>query len=422
MPLPWFSPRDLPLHPRRRTTVDGMRGISLPHAGTRHCGHVLAHALRFVPPAMPTRIVVVYQPVSPTPNVLKEHTRNAHRGFPLPAEHAYHEALVPVYAMCTLWPEVRGASWAFVNVNAREPPPPHDEADTEEGAFVVVSCDWSHHLPMNEAMPLEDRAVVALQHGKLDSAAARAAMDSVGAFKVAQQIRPNPGPFVWQWVGRSRSGGERGVGYLAFLLRRTDVEGASKYFVSAYDEEFRLRECLGTSGTSGKNPTQAELRDLMRRVARSGSRARPRLNRDLGPGRVPYLTVTAMYDDEPAPGAGAAVVENEFIRGWHSVSACGATYVASVFLKHVFEGGGWIHADATKWHSSATTTKPDTEKDAKKDATKKGKWSFGPTLRRLARKAGGSAAAPACALESVRLFETRAACFFNADAPWNAPN
>ena len=51
-----------------------------------------------------------------------------------------------------------------------------------------------------------------------------------------------------QWIGRTRSSGEKGVGYLSFLIR--DKPNPQKIrpdglFVSAYDRDMRSRECLG---------------------------------------------------------------------------------------------------------------------------------------------------------------------------------
>ena len=36
--------------------TEGMRGVSIPHAGTAYCGGCLSHALRFVPTKMPARL------------------------------------------------------------------------------------------------------------------------------------------------------------------------------------------------------------------------------------------------------------------------------------------------------------------------------------------------------------------------------
>lgn len=334
----WFDPAHLSRKPRIPT--EGMCGISIPHAGTAHCGGCLSHALRFVPTKMPARLVLVYEPASATPDALDERPSEVR----VPAKHAYHELIVPLRAILWLWPETIAAKWLFVNARTQ----------TVRGrpSFMIVSCDWSHGLPLQQAVYLENRAVKSLLFGNLHSDAARTAIDSPRAFQ------QTPKGTHWEWIGRGFSKGTRPVGYMSLLLRkRRPIQRAYGYFVTAYDDAYRARECLGEIG----NPSTAALEALVERVVRLASRAAPRLDHSLGAAPVRHLLVTELHHTHPG---------ERFVRGLHSASACGATYISNVFLEHVMQNGVWVGPTQTRWTGG------------------RGPWSFRPTLRRLAKKGG----------------------------------
>ena len=55
----------------------------------------------------------------------------------------------------------------------------------------------------------------------------------------------HPDNFVLQWVGRTRSPGHKGVGYLSYLIRDNKFEDPSGIFVTVYDKNMNSKECLG---------------------------------------------------------------------------------------------------------------------------------------------------------------------------------
>ena len=337
----WFNRNDLMRRPRIPT--DGMCGISIPHAGTAHCGAALSHALRFVPTKMPSEVTLVYEPATDAPDAVEERPPEVH----VPTKHAYHEVIVPLRAMLWLWPEMTVAKWSFVNARARK-----SRGAAHRHSFTIVSCDWSHKLPLQQAVYLENRAVKSLLFDNLHSDAARVAIDSPGAFQ------QTPVGAHWEWIGRSFSSGANPVGFMSLILRkRRPVQRAYGYFVTAYDDAYRARECLGEMG----NPSVATLRELTQRVIRLASQQAPRLDRSLEASPVRHVLVTELHHTSPG---------ERFVRGLHSASACGATYISTVFLEHVMENGTWIAPTQTRWTGT------------------RGPWSFGPTLRRLAKKGG----------------------------------
>jgi hypothetical protein len=291
-----------------------------------------------VPTKIPTRLAIVYEPASETPDALDERPPEVR----VPVKHAYHELIVPLRAILWLWPETIAAKWSFVNART------HTVRDRP--SFTVVSCDWSHGLPLQEAIYLENRAVMSLLFGNLLFDAARVAIDSPRALQQA------PGGTHWEWTGRSFSSGTRPVGYMSLILRkRRPIQKAYGYFVTAYDDAYRARECLGETG----NPSAAALEALVERVIRLGSQSAPRLDRSLDTAPVRHVLVTELHRTVPG---------ERFVRGLHSASACGAIYISSVFLEHVMENGVWVGPTQTRW------------------AGARGPWSFRPTLRQLARK------------------------------------
>ena len=342
----WF--RAAHLKPHARIVVDDMVGLCLPHAGTLHCGSVLSHALRFAPSRPPARFVLLYVPAQSVPDA------DAEAPAWVPAEHRHHEVVVPLRAVLHLWPELAEAGkarWHFHDASSTK------RAPSPRGAFVVVSCDGSHHMSFVEARRLEDAAAAAVGHGSFE-AVDRRALDALAAFRIG-----TPNGHSWQWVGRSRSRGERGVGYLAFLLRRLPrtFQRVRGVFVTAYGPDFHTRECLGEFG----EVTAATVTALAQRVRRRASGAHPRLAPSRGalPSARVRLTVALLTPSR----------RGVFVRGWHAIRACGATFLSVVFLEHTDESGAWIGARAASWPPRAQGVP----------------FDLAPTFQRLRNKSGG---------------------------------
>ena len=137
----WFSEKDL--KKCETIIVDDLHGYVLPHAGTKHTGDILSHTLRFKPKKMFTTVVILYYPANQSPNIEKH----------------YHEYFVPwktlEYAIPSFWNITRPIK--FVGVNVRE------GTDTDKlknvnlhDTLFVVSADFSHYLPLQEDLNLEN--------------------------------------------------------------------------------------------------------------------------------------------------------------------------------------------------------------------------------------------------------------------------
>lgn len=312
----WFETQHLQRH--QPVVTEDMLGVALPHAGTAHCGHVLSHTLRFRPRVVPLKFVLLYLPAQRTPDADSEAPTW------LAPQHRHHEVVVPLLAMLHLWPSTVKASWTFYDVS-------RDIPRGMTGTFVVVSSDWSHFRQFSAVRHAEDAAASALTHG---SFIRPDIVDSLPAFRFGTLPHTS-----WQWVGRSRSVGMRGVGYLSFLLRRDPVSlrGTVGFFVTGYGPSFQARECLGEY----EDVTLRGLRTLVQKVRRLAATQSPRLSPHAKAidARDVNMVVSLLYPSKLT----------QFIRGWHTVRACGATYLSNVFLEHTHESGIWMDATYDTW-------------------------------------------------------------------------
>ena len=85
---------------------------------------------------------------------------------------------------------------------------------------------------------------------------------------------------ILQWIGRTRSSGLKGVGYLSFLLRtkpNLKLVKPDAFFVTAYDEQMKQRECLGNVKTWNKTLEK----EIIQKVI-NNARTTSRLNGGIG--------------------------------------------------------------------------------------------------------------------------------------------
>ena len=194
----------------------------------------------------------------------------------------------------------------------------------------VVSADFSHFLPLSQAIPLENKAAHSLMFRDLRFTEI---VDHIDNFKVLFNILPNK--YHLQWIGRTRSDGEKGVGYLSFLIRKDQKPNhPDGFFITAYDTDMNARECLGDL-TNWNKQLQHDLLKKVSRRARHHSRLTNGKKLDIP---VKYYTITYLYRDSSP----------KFIRGWHSILN-GAFFLSDVLLQHTFNNGNWITPQDTHW-------------------------------------------------------------------------
>lgn len=308
----WFHPDDI--YRYKTLKVDDLRGYVLPHAGTKYTGEIISHTLRIKPKSKIKKIYIIYYPATDKPDI----------------EGMYHEYYVPL--MCLkLFFKVK-----YVGINLRIGEP---ELRIKRDELVVVSSDFSHFLSFQKAISLENKAAHSLMFRKLDDTEYNSIIDDTKSFKyLYKQISKNIG---LQWMGRSRSSGLNGVGYLSFLIMRNPKQKLNipdGYFVTVYDLDMNSRECLGEWFTlKNKYSKKREIifiQDVIKK-AKETSRLTGGLNLDIP---IMGYTITYLYK----------VKNKEFIRGYHGIKK-DAFYLSDVFLEHTFEDGRWIKPSDKEW-------------------------------------------------------------------------
>ena len=313
--------------------LDDLHGYVLPHAGTEHSGHTLSHTMRYLPAKKFTYILIIYLPANDKPNVGNE----------------YHEYFVPYNTLKIFFPEEDGYIYIGYNMLG---PKPNIRHLNKNNSIYVVSADFSHFLPMQEAIEKENKAAHALMH-KAFHLDCMNVVDDVRSFKKMYELVHK---VQLQWVGRSRSSGEKGVGYLSFLIRDKPqlTENPDGFFVTAYDSNMNQRECLGNTKTWSPSLETSLKKDV---INKAKTTSRLTNGNDL---HVPitHYTVTYLYKDS----------SKKFIRGHHAILK-DALYLPDVFLENTYNNGTWIEKEDKSWPSA-------------------NKFSLTPTFSKLQHKAG----------------------------------
>ena len=136
----WFQNTDIKLY--KTIKIKDIRGYVLPHAGTKYTGEIISHTLRFKPIRKIRKIYIIYYPATDIPDI----------------EDMYHEYYVPF--MCLkLFFDVE-----YVDINLKQGKP---DLRIMKDELVVVSADFSHFLPFQEAIHLENKAAHSIMFREL---------------------------------------------------------------------------------------------------------------------------------------------------------------------------------------------------------------------------------------------------------------
>jgi hypothetical protein len=203
--------------------------------------------------------------------------------------------------------------------------------------LLIVSADFSHFMPLQKAVELENKAAHALMYKQHTKSAYINIVDHIKSFKALHKIIPSD--WFLQWIGRTRSIGDtqNGVGYLSFFIKTPSAFTLPDgMFVTCYDIKMNARECLGEWFDTNEWTQTIETR-LIRKVVRLGtstSRLTGSRNTDIP---VTHYTVTYLYKDT-----------RKMIRGYHGIRY-NAFYLPEVLLEHTFPTGRWITSADTAW-------------------------------------------------------------------------
>ena len=325
----WFNEKDIIKH--EPFFLDNLHGYVLPHAGTEYTGDILSHTLRFRPKKHFKNILIIYLPSQDKPNV----------------EEYYHEYYVPFKTLEIFYPDKK-----FIGYNMLLKNNPKIDKLNNHNTLFVISADFSHHLEMGQAIELENCAAHSIMHKSFHNVCTNV-IDDMRSFKRMNKVLPN---ISYQWIGRTRSPGLKGVGYLSFLMRNKPNVNKHKpdaFFVTAYDKEMRQRECLGNTNEW----THRLERELIQKVINLAGKTSRLTGGEFIHVPVTNYTVTYLYKD----------ISKDFIRGKHAILK-DALYLPDVFLENTYDNGEWITTVDKVWSS--------------------GKFKLEPTFLKLGEKAG----------------------------------
>ena len=359
----WFDKKDLTIKPIIK--VDNLHGYVLPHAGTSYTGEIISHTLRFRPTKKIKRVIILYYPSTETPDIDINDTDGNTLSY-------YHEYYVPWKSMEYMFNESNNDSSNTRNHNHIIKYEGYNINDLNNlsintikqkfnllDTLIVVSSDFSHFLPFEKSIKLENKAAHSLMFRELKNSPYINSVDDVKTYRVFYKIIPKK--LQLQWIGRSRSPGKEGVGYLSFLLKEIHLPDTKLptnlpdgMFVTAFDKNMNSRECLGnwydnnTSNTSNNTNTnttwslesEKEFINKVVKLAQTTSRLTGGTKLDIP---VSHFTVTYLYND----------TKHKFIRGYHGILH-NAFYLPEVFLEHTFNNGHWITENDTKWEKGNT--------------------------------------------------------------------
>jgi hypothetical protein len=389
----WFSTKDItPIKETPLILIDDVCGYVLPHAGTKYTGDIIRHTLRFQPSNLDRirSVYIYYYPANEEPdvNIIGGKIRDTDEQILLASistNKCHHELYVPFRSIIQYFRywrvnidqisfipvNVRSSGSGSVSVSGghktvrRENNPRATRHRTRNfqmggkihnntnGCFYIISADFSHHKPFQYAIMNENKAAHAIVSDSLTSSvSARTApyvneIDDAYTFREFTRKHKN---LSFQWIGRTRSPGERAVGYLSFLIRprfqpnkQTRKQRIDGIFVTCYDSEMNARECLGKWYGSNDEEWNQSGEDIFIREVVDKARNTSRLTGGKYTNiPVRRCVVTYLFTDTASP---------TFIRGWHSIRT-NAIYLPDVLLEHAKEDGRWITPIDTEWELS----------------------------------------------------------------------
>ena len=176
-------------------------------------------------------VIILYYPANQTPNVNGKY---------------YHEYYVVwkvlEYVIRYFWNINKKIS--FTGYNIRKGEKVTERIRENNSSLVIVSADFSHFLPLQRAISEENCASHAILQRELSLDCTKV-VDMIQSFEELYRIIPKS--YILQWIGRTRSPGELGVGYESFLIRKSpkpELKIPDGIFVTAYDKNMTQRLSL----------------------------------------------------------------------------------------------------------------------------------------------------------------------------------
>ena len=320
----WFSEGDIKIN--KIITLSDIKGYVLPHAGTEYTNEVLNSTLQFKPKKKFKNVYIYYLPAK------KEENININ------GKKYYHEYYVPWMVLKYVFTKYWDLNLKEIKFKGRNMLKKNKDKYDKEGLY-IISADFSHHLPFQKALKLENCASNSIMYRHLNKTKNDECInviDHVESFKRLFKILNKR--FVFQWIGRGRSDGNEGVGYLSYLIRSNPttkiINKSDGFFVTCHDIKMNTRECLGYYGKWSKKAEEDKIREVIRK-GQEESRLTSGRNKEI---KVNFYTVTYLFEDN----------DNPFIRGYHAIKTA-ALYLPEVFLEHTYANGKWIKDSDVQW-------------------------------------------------------------------------
>ena len=314
----WFNKKDLINFPIIK--LKNIKGYVLPHASTEYTGHIISHTLRFKPQIFFTKVCILFSPVHPDPNVTEGRAKYFHEYYVVQKSFDY---------ICrNFWDVKRKLKYISYNIQS-------DNFDIDlDDTLIIISADFSHFLPLKKAIYLENCAAHSILQKYLKLKCCDV-IDTKYQFERLYEIIPES--WMLQWIGRTRSPGSKGVGYLSFLIRDPhEIQKPDGLFVTAYDTNMQQRECLGVWFNEHNPFTHRKLMNKIIDVISKAQTTSRLTNGEYLSIPLYGYSISYLYKDRT----------KKFIRGWHGIKT-DAFYLPEVFLEHTFNNGAWIDTNHT---------------------------------------------------------------------------
>ena len=316
-----FNPKYLSKY--EQIKVKGLHGYVLPHAGTKYIGKIISHTLRFIPTKKFNKVIIFYLPSQIEPNVSYRKKKY------------YHEYLVPWKCFDYFF---KGKGITYTGINIKEsvntPSPIYDKQ-----TIYIISADFSHHKLFHDAINLENKAAKSIMFRDYSDTSYNKVVDDLRTFKYVNTIIPKNLSF--QWIGRSRSEGLKGVGYLSFLIREPPnplKKIPNGIFVTVYDSGMVSHECLGEWFTRDYKWNKTIENNLINKVIYLGKTTSRLTGGNKKNSSLKYYTITYLYKKNT----------KGMIRGWHGIKKK-AFYLPDVFLENTHSNGKWFTNEDILW-------------------------------------------------------------------------
>lgn len=335
----WFSETDFDFS--KSLKKEDIYGYVLPHAGTAHTGKIYIHTLQYIPRNMDfSNVYIFYYPANDSENVEEN------------GKKYYHEYYVPMKSLKYIfkhWWKIPNKK--FTGINVKSFSKNMRKFDTHNN-LLIISADFSHYLHMQQAISIENKSAISLLFKTHHISQKH--VDHMAQFMyVFERLDED---FILKWIGRTRSSGSKGVGYLSFLItKQHKPKNPDGYLITVYDEDMNSRECLGYWGKYSKTHEKNFIEEVKHK-GENTSRLTNGLNKNIP---IKYYKITYLYKDN-----------SEFSRGYHGVKT-NAFFLPEVFLENTYENGKWINHQHSQW-----------------DHSNKEKFDMGETISKLNNKAG----------------------------------